>query len=456
MMETLDLLKSGQLVGHKELRIAAHLHEFPIEILELADSLELLELSNNHLSHLPDAFKQLKKLKVAFFNNNEFETFPAVLADCPELSMISFKGNRLKALNSRTLSPNLRWLILTDNQLTALPADIGKLNKLQKLMLAGNQLQKLPAEMANCQNLELIRLSANRLQEIPDWLFSLPRLSWLAYAGNPCCERAQAIGLRLEESLPTIDKDTLQLAEVLGQGASGVIYKGLYNPLSQELQTTESDFETVAVKLFKGEITSDGLPQDEMLACMAAGKHPNLVNVLGKLHSHEQAGLVFSFISPDYKNLGDPPSLATCTRDTYDAKTAFSLPVVLIIAQGIASAGAHLHANSLMHGDLYAHNILINQTGDSILGDFGAATFYASTDTEWGEAHERLEVRAFGCLLEDLLDRCSVADEEVQAMKTLNGLRQLQSDCMQLEPRDRPLFLEICKTLTRIEISKRP
>ena len=63
----LEQLKQGKLRGAKELKIAANLHEFPMEILELADSLELLVLSNNCLSRLPDSFSQLKKLKVVFF-----------------------------------------------------------------------------------------------------------------------------------------------------------------------------------------------------------------------------------------------------------------------------------------------------------------------------------------------------------------------------------------------------
>ena len=79
----------------------------------------------------------------------------------------------------------LRWLILTDNAIDALPADIGDCSRLQKLMLAGNRLRTLPAEMAACRALELVRLSANRLDALPDWLLRLPRLAWLATAGNP-------------------------------------------------------------------------------------------------------------------------------------------------------------------------------------------------------------------------------------------------------------------------------
>ena len=70
-----------------------------MEILELADSLEFLNLSNNHLSLLPDEFSQLHKLKIVFFNNNDFEDFPEVLAKCPNLSMVSFKGNKIKTVS---------------------------------------------------------------------------------------------------------------------------------------------------------------------------------------------------------------------------------------------------------------------------------------------------------------------------------------------------------------------
>ncbi|MEM1241485.1 MAG: leucine-rich repeat-containing protein kinase family protein, partial [Cyanobacteria bacterium P01_H01_bin.26] len=388
---------------------------------------------------LPDAFASLKKLRIVFFNNNQFEEFPKVLASCPTLSMVSFKGNQLKTISPEALSPNLRWLILTNNQLKSLPSTVGRLSQLQKLMLAGNQLQTLPEELAHCKNLELIRLAANQLKMLPTWLFTLPRLSWLAYAGNPCCGPSET---QLATSLATIDPAELQLAEVLGQGASGVIYKGLWAAGNNPAQD-------VAVKLFKGEITSDGLPLDEMQACIAAGTHPNLVNVLGKLSQpiDSKAGLVFSFISSDYTNLGGPPSLASCTRDTYSPDAIFTLPVILQITQGIASAVAQLHTQGIMHGDLYAHNILVNNQGESILGDFGAASFYNPADQMTGPALERLESRAFGCLLEDLLDRCG---SNAKGNEAAAQLHDLQQRCMAPIPGERPLFGAICQHLAAV------
>ena len=347
--------------------------------------------------------------------------------------MVSFKSNKVTIFGDNALSSSVRWLILTDNRIEKLPDSIGKLGKLQKLMLAGNKLQSLPQEMASCLNLELVRLSANRLKLLPAWLLTLPRLSWLAYAGNPCCYAGSSV----ERSLSDISWTDLTLGDTLGQGASGVISKGIWHTNTQKAE--------VAVKVFKGEITSDGLPADEMRACIAAGTHNNLVGVLGKLSNHpeDKAGLVLSFIQADYKNLGEPPDLDTCTRDRYSPGTSFSLAIILHIVKGIASAAAHLHARGIMHGDLYAHNILVNETGDSLLGDFGAASFYDPTDLPTGQMMERLEVRAFGCLLEEMLDRCGLKSSQA----AIATLRSLQQDCMNQIPSMRPSFIKICKIL---------
>jgi Leucine rich repeat/Protein tyrosine and serine/threonine kinase len=274
-IETLDLLRSGQLAGTKRFALAGGLTQFPTEIFELADSLEVLDLSNNHLNCLPDDFQQFKNLKAVFFINNTFEEIPEVLAQCPQLNIIGFKSNRIQRISDQALSPKLRWLILTDNRIDQLPPTIGNLNKLQKLMLAGNRLRSLPDEMAGCRNLELIRLSANRLKTLPSWLFALPRLSWLAYSGNPLCSAIPTV----KRSLGSIDWKNLSLESTLGEGASGVISKGMW-------QVTSTQARAVAIKVFKGEITSDGLPEEEIQTCIAAGTHTNLVNVLGKVVNH--------------------------------------------------------------------------------------------------------------------------------------------------------------------------
>ena len=447
-MDTLTQLKQGQLKGRKELHLNAGLTEFPQEILTLADSLELLDLSNNHLQVLPDSFSQLKNLKAVFLNNNAFTCFPNVLASCPSLQIIGFKNNQISTIGERAFPPTLRWLILTNNLLRSLPDSIGQLSKLQKLMLAGNKLQILPQSLSNCHNLQLIRLAANQLTELPTWLFTLPKLSWLAYSGNRFHQTPRAASDIAEPvPLPIINRSELDTREVLGEGASGVICKGKWMPKTSSVSLVQP--QTVAIKQFKGDMTSDGSPMDEMQACIAAGRHPNLVNVLGKYvaedESEKQVGLVFSFIPSDYCNLGNPPSLETCTRDTYGEGTRFSAFRIVQICKGIASVMEHLHRRGINHGDLYAHNILVNPVGHSILGDFGAASFYDRTHIAQAAAIERLEVRAFGCLLEDLLNRAEL--EDISEKKIIEKLLSLQKDCQQTIPLERPLFEQICQRL---------
>ncbi|MGB3202360.1 MAG: leucine-rich repeat-containing protein kinase family protein, partial [Nodosilinea sp.] len=425
-MHNLEMLRSRQLIGTQRLTLAAGLTSFPEEILELADSLEILDLSNNALTSLPDSFAQLHNLRIAFFNNNHFEVVPEVLSQCPNLSMIGFKANQIATVPAQSLPPQTRWLILTDNCLRVLPESVGQLSQLQKLMLAGNQLRALPETLTNCQKLELLRIAANQLDHLPPWLLTLPRLSWLAYAGNPFSQTGPASS----SALPQIPWTDLSLGHVLGQGASGVISRGLW----RQGQTA------VAVKVFKGAVTSDGLPEDELRACVAAGAHPHLIGPLGQISHHpdQKDGLVLPLVPDTYSVMGGPPSLDSCTRDTYPDGVEFSLAATLAIAQGVAAAAAHLHSRGILHGDLYPHNTLVNPAGDIRLSDFGAASFYDPADGAVAPALERMEVRAFGCLLEDLCDRCPPA----------SWLRPLQHACMQPEVLSRPSFKEILATLT--------
>lgn len=436
-MHTLEELRAGKLAGARRLDLSAGLTGFPEELFTLADSLEVLNLSGNQLTALPPDLARLHRLQVLFCSDNQFTTVPEVLGQCQQLRMVGFKANKITALPAAALPPQLRWLILTDNELASLPPEIGRCAQLQKLMLAGNRLRHLPAELAQCTRLELLRIAANHLEELPAWLLAMPRLSWLAYAGNPFCAEAEA-AVVARHPIGRIAWPELKMAQQLGEGASGVIYRASWQQASQPAAE-------VAVKLFKGAVTSDGLPHSEMAACIGAGRHPNLIAVEGKITQHPAAaeGLVLELIDSVYGNLAGPPSLASCTRDVYAPGTAFTLGAAVRLAHGIASAAAHLHAQGILHGDLYAHNILATPAGAALLGDFGAASFFDAV-AAGAVGLQQLEARAFGCLLEELLAHCPVGEAAVLA-----ELADLQRECMQTTVAGRPLFAEIEQVLAK-------
>ncbi|MGJ8679170.1 leucine-rich repeat-containing protein kinase family protein [Paraglaciecola sp.] len=394
-MHTLAQLKSGALLGVTKLSLSENLSEFPMEILTLADSLEILDLSNNQLNTLPKELKQLTQLKIIFASNNHFEVLPSVLGECENLEMIGFKTNQIKQVPAESLPKNLRWLILTDNNIETLPESLGHRPRLQKLALAGNQLTRLPQSMANLVNLELVRISANQLTECPTQLLDLPKLAWFAFAGNPFCKNEQHI-----DSVPAVPSASFTLQEQLGQGASGVISKATWieNPLALPSE--------VAVKMFKGSITSDGYPEDELNACLQAGNHNSLVKNLAQVNEEDCLALIMALIPSHFRNLGLPPNFDTCTRDTFPQGFVLTKQQVTHIVQQMQDVFEHLHNNHVCHGDLYAHNTLFDQDANIIFGDFGAASMYQMLTTDQQAKIKQIEQRALDYFVEDLKSIC--------------------------------------------------
>lgn len=429
LLNTIEELKSGTLLGATHIKLACGLTEFPVELFEIAKTLEVLDMTDNKLSMLPENFADFKKLKILFLSNNNFTKLPTVLSQCPKLSMIGFRNNQIETVEENALPLTTRWLILTDNKLKKLPNSMGDLSLLQKCMLSGNKLTTLPQSMVKCHNLELLRIAVNQLTELPPWLLGLPRLSWLAYSGNPFCAKHP----HCDTALKVVPWETLEIKEILGEGASGRIYKAVV------------EGKEVAVKVFKGEITSDGLPQEEMDINISMGQHPHLIDVLARVTGHPEGKdvLMLELIPPHFFNLGLPPTLQTCSRDVYAEGFKLSFSHILKILQGMAAAAVHMHERGIMHGDFYAHNIMIDTKANSILGDFGGASYYPPEEHEIHQALERLEVRAFGYLIKELLALGTKDNNPTLKEKLI----KIQNACLASKNKKRPLFLEIYKQL---------
>jgi serine/threonine protein kinase len=300
-------------------------------------------------------------------------------------------------------------------------------------MLSGNLLTALPETMQKCHNLELLRIAVNKLTALPSWLTTLPKLSWLAYSGNPFCDKHPDCDTPLKE----IGWDELEIKEVLGEGASGLISKAVHKG------------KEVAIKVFKGEITSDGLPEEEMDINISMGHHEHLVDVLARVTGHPEGKdvLMLELIPSHFFNLGLPPTLETCSRDVYPDGFTLTLSHALKILQGMADAATHMHTRGIMHGDFYAHNIMIDKDANSILGDFGGASFFEPKEVEIRNGLERLEVRAFGYLVEELLE----LSKEDNGDEVLRGkLNLLKEECLHNNTQNRPLFQNIQNRLLQI------
>ncbi|KAB1072257.1 leucine-rich repeat-containing protein kinase family protein [Methylobacterium planeticum] len=431
MQDPLQALRRGDLAGARSLRLTGELTTFPREIFGLAETLEVLDLSGTDLSALPHDMGRLTGLRVLFCSGTRFARLPPCLGDCRALSQIGFRGTGLCDVPGESLPPFLRWLTLTDNRIEALPEALGERPHLQKLMLSGNRLKVLPASLAGAPNLELLRLSANCFEALPPWLTELPALAWIAWAGNPLEGPPTAM------PVPQVPWSHLEPGPLLGEGASGRVHRAFWR------EDGAGAAQAVALKLFKGAMTSDGLPEQEMAACLAAGRHPHLTGALGQVTGHPEAahGLLMPLLPDTWRVLAGPPSLASCSRDVYDPGLRLAPRAAISIARATAAAAAHLHAGRILHGDLYAHNILWDGgAGEAVLSDFGAASVLpagpAAADLE------RIETRAWGLLLGELLDHCTTEPDRSVALRALEGA------CIEPDPRARPRMAEVLATLT--------
>jgi hypothetical protein len=81
----------------------------------------------------------------------------------------------------------------------------------------------------------------------------------------------------------------------------------------------------------------------------------------------------------------------------------------------------------------------------ALLSDFGAASFFDPEDRATAQALQRLEVRAFGCLLEELL---AAVDNSVDSRCT--SLAGVRDACLQPQVADRPLFSDLVAALATV------
>lgn len=107
-----------------------------------------------------------------------------------------------------------------------------------------------------------------------------------------------------------------------------------------------------------------------------------------------------------YVNLAGPPSFTSCTRDVYAPDTHFSPQTATRLLECVHSAITHLHAHGIVHGDIYAHNILYEPTtGNALLSDLGAAVLTRDLPMTVTEQLQAMEWRAFHTLKAEIQAR---------------------------------------------------
>jgi serine/threonine protein kinase len=145
-----------------------------------------------------------------------------------------------------------------------------------------------------------------------------------------------------------------RVQERLGEGAMGTVYRAI-----RDLETTP-----VALKLVRSEFATDGLYRQRFLhEARAASEvdHPHLVNVIDAGEVDGRQFLAMRLVS------GRPLDELVKAGELLDPATAATL------ATQIGDALDALHAKGVVHRDVKAANILLQEDGTAALTDFGLA-----------------------------------------------------------------------------------
>ena len=452
-------------------------------------SLFMLSFKANKLSHIPeDAIP--RGVGWLILSDNRLERLPERVAECVGMRKLLLAGNRLSDDGLPRAMANLKRLELVrlaDNRLTRVPDWIATHETLAWVALAGNPATEPFAEDAYARA-AMVRSDRDPAAGSSDFESSKPSGSGLESESSS--RGADVPSVRWEAL--GISDEAMRGEAFLGRGASGAVYAGSLANVA------------VAVKVYDHAAkTSDGKPADEMAASVLASQTGcrSIVRATARFErevmtsetsrdgdgdgdgdgeeaspsrpetslitSKKHTGLVMEFLDPaEWAPLGGPPSFSSVTRDTYAPGTSRSRAEVLAVARGIAAAGKALHAAGVVHGDVYAHNALFRSDAAARasgapgpaakLSDFGAAFFYPP-GSEIGRALERLDVRAYGVMLEEALGMAAGRggaggedSEDSGSSPALAELAELAGRCV--GPRSgRPSFAEIVDVVGEAE-----
>ncbi|MFY8273645.1 protein kinase domain-containing protein [Pseudoalteromonas sp. SSDWG2] len=159
-----------------------------------------------------------------------------------------------------------------------------------------------------------------------------------------------------------------ELKKQVYQGAMGTVYEAFDTKLER----------TVAIKILHnenldGEMSAEALNEARFLARL---NHPNIIQVFDCAEYKGQHYLVMEFCRG--KNLLQ-----------YQKQHLLGLEQKLSVLIDIAKGLEHAHRNDIIHRDLKPSNILISDSGEVKVADFGIAEFIGSVDTTLASAGTR-------------------------------------------------------------------
>ncbi|MBA0843135.1 hypothetical protein Goarm_000349 [Gossypium armourianum] len=495
------------------------------------NSVTRVDLGNANLSgQLVAQLGQLPNLQyLELYSNNITGTIPEELGNLTNLVSLDLYLNNLTGGIPTTLGKltKLRFLRLNNNTLTGqIPRVLTAINSLQVLDLSNNRLEGDIPVNGSFSLFTPISFNNNLLRPIPPsppvaipppastssgnsvtgaiaggvaasaaLLFAAPAivLAWwrkrkpldpffdVPAEEDPEVHLGQLKRFSLREL--QVATDYFSNKAILGRGGFGKVYRGRL-----------TDGSLVAVKRLKEERTQGGELQFQTeVEMISMAVHRNLLRLRGFCMTPTERLLVYPFMVNG--------SVASCLRERSESQSPLDWDKRKRIALGAARGLAYLHDHcdpKIIHRDVKAANILLDEEFEAVVGDFGLAKLMDYKDTHvttavrgtighiapeylsTGKSSEKTDVFGYGVMLLELItgqrafDLARLAnDDDVMLLDWVKGLlkdRKLEmlvdSDldsnyieeeveqliqiallCTQGSPMDRPKMAEVVRML---------
>ncbi|KAL7125114.1 hypothetical protein ABFS83_14G094000 [Erythranthe nasuta] len=421
-------------------------------------NLQYLELYSNNISgRIPNELGNLTSLvSLDLYLNNLSGPIPDTLGRLQKLRFLRLNNNTLNGRIPPTLTTinTLQVLDLSNNQLTGPIPVNGSFQLFTPISFANNPLEALPvsppppispttpspSQVGNSATGAIaggvaagaallfaapaIALAWYRRKKPQDHFFDVPAEE------DPEVHLGQLKRFSLREL--QVASDNFSNKNILGRGGFGKVYKGRL-----------ADGTLVAVKRLKEERTQGGELQFQTeVEMISMAVHRNLLRLRGFCMTPTERVLVYPYMANG--------SVASCLRDRPESQPPLDWPIRKRIALGSARGLAYLHDHcdpKIIHRDVKAANILLDEDFEAVVGDFGLAKLMDYKDTHvttavrgtighiapeylsTGKSSEKTDVFGYGVMLLELItgqrafDLARLAnDDDVMLLDWVKGL----------------------------------
>ncbi|NP_001234626.1 somatic embryogenesis receptor kinase 3A precursor [Solanum lycopersicum] len=420
--------------------------------------LQYLELYSNNISgRIPNELGNLTELvSLDLYLNNLNGPIPPSLGRLQKLRFLRLNNNSLNEgiPMSLTTIVALQVLDLSNNHLTGLVPVNGSFSLFTPISFANNQLEvppvspppplpPTPSSSSSVGN-SATGAIAGGVAAGAALLFAAPAifLAWwrrrkpqdhffdVPAEEDPEVHLGQLKRFSLREL--QVASDNFSNRNILGRGGFGKVYKGRL-----------ADGSLVAVKRLKEERTQGGELQFQTeVEMISMAVHRNLLRLRGFCMTPTERVLVYPYM--------ENGSVASRLRERPESEPPLDWPKRKRIALGSARGLAYLHDHcdpKIIHRDVKAANILLDEEFEAVVGDFGLAKLMDYKDTHvttavrgtighiapeylsTGKSSEKTDVFGYGVMLLELItgqrafDLARLAnDDDVMLLDWVKGL----------------------------------